>query len=76
VATWKREVMPEWQREGIANAKAAGKNKGRPVSIDAVHIKQLRASDEWCAIHARGSRHRQQKVHRRVRATQTPTSSG
>jgi len=34
VAT-KREIMLERQREGIAKAKAAGKYKGRPVSIDA-----------------------------------------
>jgi len=35
VATWEREIMLERQREGIAKAKAAGKYKGRPVSIDA-----------------------------------------
>ena len=33
VATWEREIMLERQREGIAKAKAAGKYKGRPVSI-------------------------------------------
>ena len=43
VATWKREIMLERQREGIAKAKAAGKYKGRPVSIDAAQIRQLRA---------------------------------
>jgi hypothetical protein len=32
----------ERQREGIAKAKAAGKYKGRPVSIDAAQIRQLR----------------------------------
>ena len=30
VATWEREVMLERQREGIAQAKAEGKYKGRP----------------------------------------------
>ena len=35
--------MLERQREGIAEAKAAGKHKGRPVSIDAAQIRQLRA---------------------------------
>jgi DNA invertase Pin-like site-specific DNA recombinase len=35
--------MLERQREGIAKAKAAGKYKGRPVSIDAAQIRQLRA---------------------------------
>jgi DNA invertase Pin-like site-specific DNA recombinase len=44
VATWEREIMLERQREGIAKAKAAGKYKGRPVSIDAAQIRQLRAS--------------------------------
>jgi DNA invertase Pin-like site-specific DNA recombinase len=43
VATWEREIMLERQREGIAKAKAAGKYKGRPVSIDAVQIGRLRA---------------------------------
>ena len=43
VATWEREIMLERQREGIAKAKAAGKYRGRPVSIDAAQIRQLRA---------------------------------
>jgi DNA invertase Pin-like site-specific DNA recombinase len=30
VATWEREIMLERQREGIANAKAAGKYKRAP----------------------------------------------
>ena len=33
----------ERQREGVAKAKAAGKYKGRPISIDAAQIRQLRA---------------------------------
>jgi DNA invertase Pin-like site-specific DNA recombinase len=36
----KRRVL-ERQREGIAKAKAAGKYKGRPVSIDAAEVRQL-----------------------------------
>ena len=44
VATWEREIMLERQREGIAKAKAAGKYKGRPVSIDAAQIRQLKAT--------------------------------
>jgi DNA invertase Pin-like site-specific DNA recombinase len=44
VATWEREIMLERQREGIAKAKAEGKYKGRPVSIDAAQVKQLRAT--------------------------------
>src|SRR3984957_14476132 len=35
VATWEREIMLERQREGIAKAKAEGKYKGRPASINA-----------------------------------------
>jgi DNA invertase Pin-like site-specific DNA recombinase len=41
VATWEREIMLERQREGIAAAKAEGKYKGRPVSIDVGQIKHL-----------------------------------
>jgi DNA invertase Pin-like site-specific DNA recombinase len=41
VATWEREIMLERQREGIAKAKAEGKYKGRPTSIDATEIKRL-----------------------------------
>jgi DNA invertase Pin-like site-specific DNA recombinase len=43
VATWEREIMLERQREGIAKAPAAGKYKGRPVSIDAGEIRRLSA---------------------------------
>lgn len=41
VATWEREIMLERQREGIAKAKAEGKYKGRPASIDSTEIKRL-----------------------------------
>ncbi len=41
VATWEREIMLERQREGIAKAKAAGKYKGRPPSVDRAKIKEL-----------------------------------
>ncbi len=41
VATWEREIMLEWQREGIAAAKAAGKYKGRPASLDANEIRRI-----------------------------------
>src|SRR6476660_5597584 len=43
VATWEREIMLERQREGIAKAKSEGRYKGRPISIDAAQIRQLRA---------------------------------
>ena len=42
-AMWEREIMLERQREGIAKAKAAGRYKGRPVSIDAAQVRLLRA---------------------------------
>jgi DNA invertase Pin-like site-specific DNA recombinase len=41
VATWEREIMLERQREGIAKAKAEGKYKGRPASIDAFEVKRV-----------------------------------
>ena len=41
VATWEREIMLERQREGIAKAKAEGKYKGRPPSVDRARIKTL-----------------------------------
>ena len=41
VATWEREIMKERQLEGIARAKALGKYKGRPPSIDRAKIKEL-----------------------------------
>jgi DNA invertase Pin-like site-specific DNA recombinase len=44
VATWEREIMLERQREGIAKAKAEGKYKGRPTSIEATKVHELRAA--------------------------------
>lgn len=41
VAAWEREIMLERQREGIAAAKAAGKYKGRPPSIQEDEVKLL-----------------------------------
>ena len=46
VATWEREIMLERQREGIAKARAEGKYKGRPVSVDAAAIRQALAAGE------------------------------
>ena len=46
VATWEREIMLERQREGIAKAKADGKYKGRPASIDAEAIRAAVAAGE------------------------------
>ena len=41
VATWKREIMLERQREGIAKAKSEGKYKRRPTSIDLQEVVRL-----------------------------------
>lgn len=41
VATWEREIMLERQREGIAKAKAEGRYKGRPPSLDTAEIARL-----------------------------------
>jgi DNA invertase Pin-like site-specific DNA recombinase len=41
VVTWEREIMLERQREGIARAKAEGKYKGRPASLDPAEIAML-----------------------------------
>jgi hypothetical protein len=49
--------MLERQREGIAKAKAAGKYKGRPVSIDAAQIRQLRAELGPAATFRRQTEH-------------------
>lgn len=50
VATWEREIMLERQREGIAKAKAEGKYKGRPASINATEVKALTATMRPAAI--------------------------
>ena len=48
VATWKREIMLERQREGIAKVKAEGKSKGRKptVAVQVEHIRAMRAAGE------------------------------
>ena len=43
VAAFENDIRRERQMEGIAKAKAAGKYRGRPVSIDPVRVKELRA---------------------------------
>ena len=42
VAMFENDIRTERQREGIAKAKAAGKYRGRPQSIDPNRVKQLR----------------------------------
>ena len=43
VATWEREIMKERQLEGIAKAKAEGRYKGRPQSLDRAAIRRMKA---------------------------------
>jgi DNA invertase Pin-like site-specific DNA recombinase len=50
VATWEREIMLERQREGIAAAKAEGRYKGRPPTIDGAEIARLSATMRPAAI--------------------------
>lgn len=50
VATWEREIMLERQREGIARAKADGKYKGRPSSLDPSEIATLARTMRPAAI--------------------------
>ena len=42
VAAFENDIRRERQMEGIAKAKAAGKYRGRPVSIDPAKVKELR----------------------------------
>ena len=42
IAQFERELMLERQREGIARAKAEGRYKGRPPSIDAAQIRRMK----------------------------------
>ena len=50
VATWEREIMLERQREGIAKAKAEGRFKGRPPSLDAAEVARLAETMRPAAI--------------------------
>lgn len=43
VAEFERALMLERQREGIAKAKAEGRYKGRPPSVDVEQVRQLKA---------------------------------
>lgn len=44
VACFENDIRRERQMEGIAKAKAAGKYRGRPVSIDPARVKELHAN--------------------------------
>lgn len=53
VAAFENDIRRERQLEGIAKAKLAGKYRGRPVSIDPVKVKALRADGMGPAAIAR-----------------------
>ncbi len=53
VATFERRLMLERQKEGIAKAKAEGKYKGRPPSVDAIEVRRLKAEGVGPATIAR-----------------------
>ncbi|MEK7455349.1 MAG: recombinase family protein [Pseudomonadota bacterium] len=44
VAAFEADIRHERQMEGVAKAKAAGKYKGRPASIDPTKVRELHAS--------------------------------
>jgi DNA invertase Pin-like site-specific DNA recombinase len=44
VAAFENDIRSERQREGVERAKAAGKYKGRPASIDPERVKTLKAN--------------------------------
>lgn len=44
VAAFENDIRRERQMEGVQKAKLAGKYRGRPASIDAARVKELRAS--------------------------------
>jgi len=43
IAQFERDLMLERQREGIARARAEGKYKGRPQSLDRAAVQRMRA---------------------------------
>jgi DNA invertase Pin-like site-specific DNA recombinase len=44
IAQFERDLMLERQREGIARARAEGKYKGRPQSLDRAAVQRLKAA--------------------------------
>jgi len=53
VAAFEADIRHERQMEGVAKAKAAGKYKGRPPSIDPAKIKELKDAGMGAAAIAR-----------------------
>ena len=53
VAAFENDIRRERQAEGIAKAKAAGRYKGRPASIDPAKVKELRGRGMGAAQIAR-----------------------
>jgi DNA invertase Pin-like site-specific DNA recombinase len=53
IAAFENDIRLERQREGIARAKAQGKYRGRPVTIDTAQIRQLRTQGKGASEIAR-----------------------
>jgi DNA invertase Pin-like site-specific DNA recombinase len=74
VATFERDIMLERQREGVAVAKAAGKYKGRPLSVDPDAVKSLYASGYGPAAVARLARCSVATVYRILKLKDKPVA--
>jgi len=59
-AEFETNLRKERQLEGIARAKANGiyVGKGRPASVDAVRVREMKAQGIWTDGHRQGARHR------------------
>lgn len=53
VAAFEADIRAERQREGVAKAKAAGKYRGRPASIDPARVKELHSNGMGAAAIAK-----------------------
>jgi DNA invertase Pin-like site-specific DNA recombinase len=71
VATWEREIMLERQREGIAKAKAEGRYKGRPQSLDRAAIRRMKADGIGPAVIAARLGVARSSVYRILEAAET-----
>ncbi len=72
VATWEREIMLEWQREGIAKAKGERKYKGRKPTVakQAEQIRTMHAAGEKPAHIAKKLKVARSSVYRLLGETQ------
>ena len=64
VAQFEREIMLERQREGVAAAKAAGKYKGRPPSIDPKEVRRMKELGMSSSTIAKQLKHSRSSIYR------------